>query len=136
MLETIWQDVRYGLRLLRRSPLFTATAVLSLAIGIGANTTIFSVGSAVLLRPLPGLGDPGRLVDIGRTQDGRGFDTTSYPNFQDVRERATTLSDVFTSRRRNPSSCPRSRATVARAAGVSGCAAHSSSSRSPSRWCW
>jgi predicted permease len=93
--ETIWQDVRYGFRLLRRSPLFTLTAALSLAIGIGANATIFSVASALLLRPLPGLADAGRLVDIGRTQEGRSFDTTSYPNFRDVRERATTLSDVF-----------------------------------------
>jgi predicted permease len=93
--DTAWQDVRYGFRLLRRSPLFTLTAALSLAIGIGANATIFSVASALLLRPLPGLAEPGRLVDIGRTQEGRGFDTTSYPNFRDVRERATTLSDVF-----------------------------------------
>ncbi len=79
MLETAWQDVRYGLRLLRRSPLFTATAIASLAIGIGANTTIFSIASAMLLRPLPGLSDPGRLVDIGRTRNGRGFDNSSYP---------------------------------------------------------
>src|SRR5262245_46383835 len=95
MLHTTWQDVRYGLRLLRRSPLFTATAVLSLAIGIGANTTIFSVGSAMLFRPLPGVREPGRLVDVGRTQDGRGFDNSSYPNFRDVRARVTTLSDVY-----------------------------------------
>lgn len=95
MFETAWQDVRYGLRLLRRSPLFTLTAVLSLAIGIGANTTIFSLASAVLLRPLPGLAALDRLVDIGRTQDGASFDTTSYPNFQDIRQRATTLSDIY-----------------------------------------
>jgi predicted permease len=93
--ETAWQDVRYGFRLLRRSPLFTLTAVLSLAIGIGANTTIFSVASALLLRPLPGLAEADRLVDIGRTQDGGGFDTTSYPNFQDIKERATSLSGVY-----------------------------------------
>ena len=95
MLETWIQDARYALRLLRRSPLFTATAALSLAIGIGANTTIFSVASAMLLRPLPGLADADTLVDIGRTRDGRGFDTVSYPTYQDVRERATTLSGVF-----------------------------------------
>jgi len=90
-----WQDVRYGFRLLRRSPLFTATAALSLAIGIGANTTIFSVASALLLRPLPGVQEPSRLVDIGRTQEGSGFDNSSYPNFRDIRARATTLSDVY-----------------------------------------
>ena len=95
MIETAWQDVRYGFRLLLRSPMFTLTAALSLAIGIGANTTIFSVASAVLLRPLPGLGDAERLVDIGRTQEGQGFDTVSYPNYRDIRERATSLSDVY-----------------------------------------
>ena len=95
MPETLIQDARYGLRLLRRSPLFTLTATLSLAIGIGANATIFSVVSAMLLRPLPGLAEPSRLVDIGRTQDGAGFETVSYPNYRDVRDRATTLSDVY-----------------------------------------
>jgi predicted permease len=95
MLETAWQDVRYGLRLLGRSPLFTATAVLSLAIGIGANTAIFSAVSALVLRSLPGVQNAGRLVDIGRTQDGSGFDNSSYPNFRDVRARVTTLTDVY-----------------------------------------
>ena len=88
-------DLKYALRLLRRSPLFTLTAALSLAIGIGANTTIFSIASALLLRPLPGLSDPSRLVDIGRTQDGRGFDNSSYPNYRDYRERQKMLTDVY-----------------------------------------
>jgi predicted permease len=95
MFKATWQDVRYGLRLLRRSPVFTLTAALSLAIGIGATTTIFSVASALLLRPLPGIQDPRRLVDIGRTQDGRGFDNSSYPNYRDIRARTTTLSGVY-----------------------------------------
>ena len=95
MPETWMQDVRYALRLLRRSPLFTVTAVLSLTIGIGANTTIFSVASAMLLRPLPGVIDPDRLVDIGRTQDGKDFDNSSYPTYKDVRERVTTLSGLY-----------------------------------------
>lgn len=95
MVETAWQDVVYGFRLLRRSPLFTLTAALSLAIGIGANTTIFSVASAILLRPLPGLAEPARLVDIGRTQNGESFDTLTYPNYKDIRDRATTIVDVY-----------------------------------------
>jgi putative ABC transport system permease protein len=95
LFQTTRQDARYALRLLRRSPVFTGIAALSLAIGIGANTTIFSVASALLLRPLPGLAHVDRLVDIGRTQNGRGFDTTGYPNYRDIRERTTTLSDVY-----------------------------------------
>jgi putative ABC transport system permease protein len=95
VLETTWQDVRYGYRLLLRSPLFTLTAALSLAIGIGANTSIFSVASAMLLRPLPGIAEPARLVDIGRTQNGKDFDNSSYPNYRDIRARVTTLSGVY-----------------------------------------
>lgn len=95
MFDTLRQDVRYASRLLRRSPLFTVTAALSLAIGIGANATIFSIASALLLRPLPGLAEPDRLVDVGRTQDGRGFDNLSYPNYRDLRDRAKTLSGLF-----------------------------------------
>jgi putative ABC transport system permease protein len=96
LFETAWQDVRYGIRLLRRSPLFTATAALSLAIGIGANTTIFSLASAILLRPLPGLSEPDRLVDMGRTRSGRGsIDNATFPNYLDVRERVRTLDAVY-----------------------------------------
>ncbi len=98
MFDTWHHDLRYAGRLLRRSPVFTLTAILSLTIGIGANTTIFSAASALLLRPLPGIAEQDRLVDIGRTQDGRGFDNSSYPNFKDVRERVTTLSGVYAAR--------------------------------------
>jgi len=95
MIEILWQDVRYSARLLRRSPLFTVTAALSLAIGIGANTAIFSAATALLFRPLPALADPARLVDIGRTRDGAGFDTSSYPNFRDLATRTTTLAGIY-----------------------------------------
>jgi predicted permease len=95
MFYTTLQDLHYGFRLLRRTPLFTITAALSLAIGIGANTTIFSIASSLLLKPLPGLSDPSRLVDVGRTQDGTGFDNSSYPNYRDYRERQKSLTDVY-----------------------------------------
>ena len=62
-LDRLWQDVRYGLRTMRRAPAFTAVAVLSLALGIGANTAIFSLLNALLLRTLP-VRDPGRLVEL------------------------------------------------------------------------
>src|SRR5262249_50078360 len=58
-------------------------------------TTIFSAASALLIRPLPGLAEPSRLVDVGRTQDGKGFDTVSYPNYKDLRERTKTLSGLY-----------------------------------------
>jgi putative ABC transport system permease protein len=95
MLQTTLQDIQYSFRLLRRSPLFTLTAALSLAIGIGANTTIFSIASTLLLRPLPGLSEPSRLVDVGRTQEERGFDNSSYLNYRDYRDRQTLLTDVY-----------------------------------------
>ena len=89
------QDLRYALRLLARNPLFALTAIVSLAIGIGANTTIFTIANALLLRPPSGAADPARLVDIGRTQDGRGFDNGSYPNYLDLRTRNTVFEGVY-----------------------------------------
>jgi predicted permease len=88
-------DLRYALRLLRRNPLFTLTAALSLAIGIGANTTIFSLANALLFQPPAGVADANRIVDIGRSQEGSGFDNNSYPNFLDIRTRNRVFTDVY-----------------------------------------
>ncbi len=87
-LETIWQDVRYGLRQLRRNPGFTAVAVLTLALGIGANTVILSVVNTVLLRALP-YPHADRIVDISRPQADASIPMFTYweqnnPGFRDL----------------------------------------------------
>ena len=94
--EQMQQDLRYALRSFARSPLFAFTAVLSLAVGIGADTAIFSVANSLLLRPPSGVTAPGRLVDISGTErgDGFGIKQVSFPDFLDVRDRATTLEDI------------------------------------------
>ena len=94
-MDTLWQDLKYGLRQLRRNPGFTTVAVLTLALGIGANTAIFTLVNEVLLRPRPGIGSPEELVDIGRTQDGSGFDNFSYPNYVDFRDRNRCFSGLL-----------------------------------------
>jgi predicted permease len=85
------RDLRHALRLLRRNPVVTIVATMSLAIGIGANTTVFTVTNALLFRPAGGVVDPERLVDIGSTRNGAGFGPSSYLNYVDIRQRATTV---------------------------------------------
>src|SRR6266542_3376383 len=94
-LDEFFQDLRYAGRLLQRNPLFALTAALSLAIGIGANTTIFTIANALLFRAPAGVVEPDRLVDIGVSRNGYGFNPGSYPNYVDLRQRATTLEDVY-----------------------------------------
>jgi predicted permease len=86
--ETSVRDLRYGLRMLRRTPLFTAVAVLTLAIGIGANTTVFTFVENILLRSLPAQ-DPERLAVINW-----GIPNLSFPNYLDFRDRNQVFSEV------------------------------------------
>ncbi|HEX8186971.1 MAG TPA: permease prefix domain 1-containing protein, partial [Pyrinomonadaceae bacterium] len=91
MLELIVKDIRYAFRMLWRKPGFTAVAVLTLALGIGGNTAIFSVVNAVLLRALP-YPDADRLVSVYETLPQGGTGSVSVPNFLDWRAQ----SDAFT----------------------------------------
>ncbi len=94
-MESLLRDLAAGTRRLRRDRLLTVTAILSLAIGIGANTGIYTVANAMLRRPQPGIAEPARVLDIGRTHDGYGFNPVSYPDYRDVKSRTTRLQQVY-----------------------------------------
>src|SRR5216683_1202209 len=93
--ETLWQDLCFATRMLRKSPGFTAVAVLTLALGIGANTALFSVINSVLLRPLP-CHDPDNLVMVweNSSQHPNPHNTVSPPNFLDWQTRSTVFSSM------------------------------------------
>jgi putative ABC transport system permease protein len=92
-MRTLLNDLRYALRQLRKSTGMAALAVLTLALGIGANTAIFTVIENVLLRPLP-YAHSDRLIYIGGSGDPHGFSTTSWLNYQDIKTQSTLLQSL------------------------------------------
>lgn len=93
-MDALLQDLRHAWRGVRRRPLFAFIAILSLAIGTGATTAVFSAVNTLLLAPAPGIAEPDRVVEIGRGRDGSGFDSFSYPDFLALREQAAPLTDM------------------------------------------
>jgi len=96
LLESLFADVRFALRWLRKSPGFTIVAVASLAVGIGFNTALFTVVDSLLFRPLP-VAHPDRLVDVytsATAARGGQFSTSSYPDYQDLRSGNDVFEDI------------------------------------------
>src|SRR5688572_26576285 len=95
ILENIWRDIKYSVRVLLKSYVFTLVVLLTLALGIGANTTIFSFANGILLRPLP-YPQSERLVELNETALKRGIDSmsVSFPNFLDWREQNKVFQDM------------------------------------------
>ena len=95
LFETVWQDLRYGGRVIRKNPALSLTIVITVALGIGANATIFGVINAVLLEPLP-YKDPDRLVRLWQSNPGQNQieGLVSAPNFLDWKTQQTTFEDL------------------------------------------
>jgi predicted permease len=94
-MQNFWQDLRYAIRMMGRTPAFTIVAVLTLALGIGANATIFSWLNAVLLDPLPGVAAPHELVSVHGTSRAQPIISLSYPDFVDFRDRNRSFAGIF-----------------------------------------
>src|SRR5580658_3897948 len=97
-MATLWQDVRYAFRMLAKSPMLTVIVILTLTLGIGANTAIFGLVNGLLLRPLPVKSPDQIMVLAAQVQgDTLGIFTLSYSQLVDLRKQADAFSDVFAS---------------------------------------
>jgi predicted permease len=97
-MHQFWQDLRHGARMLAKAPGFSAVAVLSIAIGVGANAAMFSIADGLLLRPLP-VPDAGGVVQLSTTTPtGTVVDNLSYPDFSDVRDQARSFAGLSATR--------------------------------------
>jgi putative ABC transport system permease protein len=94
MMDALFKDIRYGIRGLLKRPGFAAVAVITLALGIGANSAIFSLVNTVLLRPLP-VRNPEQLVSVAVRGKNDSILAFSYPNYKDFRDRNNVLSDLL-----------------------------------------
>jgi len=94
LLDNVRQDARYAVRGLTRSPIFSITAILSIAIGVGGTAAIFSLANSLLFSAPRGVASPDRVVNVGRTQNGNGYDNFSYLTFRDYRDRNSTLESI------------------------------------------
>ncbi len=96
LLESVWRDVRLGVRALRRSPAFVFVALASLALGIGVNVAIFSFINALFLSPIPAVSDSDHLAAVNwRTRNGSVYASISYPDFEHIRTRNHTFTDAL-----------------------------------------
>lgn len=93
-METLLQDVRFGIRRLLKSPAFSLVAILSLALGIGANTAIFSLVNMILFRPLP-VAEPEQVMTVAPIRGSDAMAAHSYPNYRDFRDRNEVLSGLL-----------------------------------------
>src|SRR5262245_48012627 len=92
-MNTLWQDLRYGVRVLIKKPALTLIAALSLALGVGANTSIFSVVNALFFRQLP-VPDPGQLMFVFNGSRNGPWATVSYPNYVDYRDKNEVFGEL------------------------------------------
>lgn len=94
IMSDLWQDLRYGARMIMKNPGFTLIAAMTLALGIGANSAIFSLVNTVMFRPLP-VENPDKMVSLNNTANNRTFSSFSYPNYKDFRDRSDVFSDLI-----------------------------------------